>query len=518
MTARVEEQRLVSNNMASLDTAIRLVTQAVHQDQSKNYEEAARCYREAIALFRSIARSKSVTPRVRQAVQVKCQEYETRLKKIDQYLFNKADLTKLFKDCVQFNQCAYSRPSSETEELYNSNPFLRKGLEQIEKGKRLDSQNRFSEALRSYEEGTDLLLDAVNRGKVSEFQRDAVRSKCLLIHDRKEIIRNYLDYGEPLKIRKEGLNSLENSLSSTSGSPTPALDEEDRTFLMEEIKSNYAGSVCGDVVRSVAASTQSLYPMVVEIKRSPSVISGHSDFDTVEGPCTVREKHVSPTTSIPLADLDKELQLSNLSLRSEATSIRSRSLHASVEDIRRTDSILVLGEDGKLTDVSFGEQDRNVTELTYMNSEIDSETYKAYLQEETSSDSGISDRSPDSEPQKTPDARSLGGRDSVDHQRKSPVSDTYSLDIVPSLPLLQPTPTKQSPVSSSRSSPATRRRRTPRSLQASVDKLEVLTADEIVMVDKHNPPRAYARDHEEEEDINKGCFYLMSCLDCMWIL
>ena len=35
----------------SLDTAIRLVSQAVHQDTAKNYAEAARCYREAIAVF-----------------------------------------------------------------------------------------------------------------------------------------------------------------------------------------------------------------------------------------------------------------------------------------------------------------------------------------------------------------------------------------------------------------------------------------------------------------------------------
>ena len=45
----------------SLDTAIRLVSQAVHQDTAKNYAEAARCYREAIAVFHAARNSGHVS-------------------------------------------------------------------------------------------------------------------------------------------------------------------------------------------------------------------------------------------------------------------------------------------------------------------------------------------------------------------------------------------------------------------------------------------------------------------------
>ena len=46
------------------ETAIHLATQAVAQDKAKNYPEAARCYREAVATFASV-RGKCATPQVR---------------------------------------------------------------------------------------------------------------------------------------------------------------------------------------------------------------------------------------------------------------------------------------------------------------------------------------------------------------------------------------------------------------------------------------------------------------------
>ena len=50
-----------SSPSVSLDTAIRLVSQAVHQDTAKNYAEAARCYREAIAVFHAARNSGHVS-------------------------------------------------------------------------------------------------------------------------------------------------------------------------------------------------------------------------------------------------------------------------------------------------------------------------------------------------------------------------------------------------------------------------------------------------------------------------
>jgi hypothetical protein len=32
------------------------------------------------------------------------------------------------------------------------------------------------------------------------------------------------------------------------------------------------------------------------------------------------------------------------------------------------------------------------------------------------------------------------------------------------------------------------------------------------------PPRAFAARHDEDEDVNKGCYYFMACLDSLWVL
>ena len=51
-----------------------------------------------------------------------------------------------------------------------------------------------------------------------EAQLDSVRIKCLLTHDRCELIKNHLERGVPLRVRKEALETLEYSLES-GGSP-----------------------------------------------------------------------------------------------------------------------------------------------------------------------------------------------------------------------------------------------------------------------------------------------------------
>jgi MIT (microtubule interacting and transport) domain len=60
------------------------------QDSAKNYAEAARCYREAIVGFKTVAQSKNISPQVKTAILSKCELYEERLKKLDRYLLSKA--------------------------------------------------------------------------------------------------------------------------------------------------------------------------------------------------------------------------------------------------------------------------------------------------------------------------------------------------------------------------------------------------------------------------------------------
>jgi hypothetical protein len=81
------------------------------QDTAKNYEEAARCYREAIVGFRTVAQSKAISPSVKTAILNKCALYEERLRKLDRFLLSKADLSKLFRDCVNFAEKQQSSSS-----------------------------------------------------------------------------------------------------------------------------------------------------------------------------------------------------------------------------------------------------------------------------------------------------------------------------------------------------------------------------------------------------------------------
>ena len=322
---------------SSLEAGIELINQAVCQDSSRNFEEAARCYREAIVAFRTVAESKQISPRVRNAIEEKLCLYEARLRKLERHLFLQADLSTLYRECVKSQQPPDERQivAEDSSSELLQNPYLKCGLEKIVKAKREDANGHLQVAIVLYEQGTGLLLDAVRNHFVSASQADLVRVKCLLIHDRCELIRNHLEYGSPLKVRKATLGSFENSLegSNESGSPLPLLQEE-HDLLMEEIQSNYSYCSLEDdnantkqtstnvIGGPEQGSTHSLYPMCyVEMgRRTQSIDSNNSDFLLVN-------------TKIPLADLDQELNLSLASIESlsisEAISNSPRALTSS---------------------------------------------------------------------------------------------------------------------------------------------------------------------------------------------
>lgn len=554
--------------MSSLENAIRLVTQAVHQDTAKNYEEAARCYRDAVVIFRTIANSGRVSQKVKKAIDDKTDLYEARLKKLDRYLLSQADLSKLFRDCVAHELSLQEEnnddvrslegvKSVDSVELYE-NPYLKRGLDTIEKAKREDAKSHFAEAIHFYEQGAGQLLDAIRRGRVAPEQADCVRIKCLLLHDRCELIRNHLEHGAPLKVRKESLDSFEHSLegSPESGSPLPLMEEE-RTLLMEEVQSNAANSVAG--------STHSLYPTCVEIRRTESVVSGHSDFLSAEVIKEERPKSLTPNSQIPLVDMGSELKLSVHSVDSHISSTGSNNhslyLATSGRSSCSVENLILLRSDSRqgksfldaektfsmsMSQLSVGERDRNVTELTCMNSKIeidDDEHHRGHSANshigDSGSDSGFSDPSAKTGPGTPID---IPASPQPGDERKSPLSDIDSLDIVPSLPLPSPDlhSHKGSPTPSSSSSSVTGRRKQRRT-GSSVKIEEVVTVlSEEHVVDgkvkvKHQeaymprsqtserapymPSRAMAREHQDDEDdINKGCYYFMACLDSFWIL
>ena len=587
--------------------------------------------------------------------------------------------------------------------------ILKRGLDAIEKAKRRDAKHNYKEALSLYEEGMmDLLAVAVNKQEYFPDDADVVKYKCLLIHERIEAICKHLETGAPLADRKDSnlevirdesrgcssrhhsgnsngfdscsaspeplLNITSNSSYSTTGKTTTITEEyededEDQLLLMEEIQSNLSlASISATTTNtfhpisfpsietsdtfqkalSEAGSRHSLYPMC-EIKRSPSLMSGQSDVDMLQGKMSSlgqKREHV-----IPLADLDQELCISSFSLRdvggelvdksdgvkpsmlssvSSNTSLskqKRRSLHSSAEDVL-ADYVTCSTPDSE-KNYTFTEKDRNVSELTYVNtSYLDPVAYKELcLNDSEGSDSGISsDPSPKNSARDTSSTSSPTMNTSNDIKEDSikdeegtisrPVSEhslctneegdrnmllTIASTIVEEISLQAVTHPKidndnlqkesQPNMSKSSSnnnvnaidSPKTMSKppsqnsllsdkeeatkfltpspslsrgdsKTSRASKLSrqeEDELLVLSAEEIVEVDsaplprskspkpkvkelsfedlevygrsrpEYVPPRAFARrpnEVDDDEGINKGCYYFMSCLDAFWIL
>ena len=587
--------------------------------------------------------------------------------------------------------------------------ILKRGLDAIEKAKRRDAKHNYKEALSLYEEGMmDLLAVAVNKQEYFPDDADVVKYKCLLIHERIEAICKHLETGAPLADRKDSnlevirdesrgcssrhhsgnsngfdscsaspeplLNITSNSSYSTTGKTTTITEEyededEDQLLLMEEIQSNLSlASISATTTNtfhpisfpsietsdtfqkalSEAGSRHSLYPMC-EIKRSPSLMSGQSDVDILQGKISSlgqKREHV-----IPLADLDQELCISSFSLRdvggelvdksdgvkpsmlssvSSNTSLskqKRRSLHSSAEDVL-ADYVTCSTPDSE-KNYTFTEKDRNVSELTYVNtSYLDPVAYKELcLNDSEGSDSGISsDPSPKNSARDTSSTSSPTMNTSNDIKEDSikdeegtisrPVSEhslctneegdrnmllTIASTIVEEISLQAVThpkidndnlqkesqpnmsksssnnnvnaidspktmskPTSQNSLLSDKEeatkfltpSPSLSRgdSKTSRASKLSrqeEDELLVLSAEEIVEVDsaplprskspkpkvkelsfedlevygrsrpEYVPPRAFARrpnEVDDDEGINKGCYYFMSCLDAFWIL
>ena len=587
--------------------------------------------------------------------------------------------------------------------------ILKRGLDAIERAKRRDAKHNYKEALSLYEEGMmDLLAVAVNKQEYFPDDADVVKYKCLLIHERIEAICKHLETGAPLADRKDSnlevikdeskgcssrhhsgnsngfdscsaspeplLNITSNSSYSTTGKTTTITEEyededEDQLLLMEEIQSNLSlASISATTTNtfhpisfpsietsdtfqkalSEAGSRHSLYPMC-EIKRSPSLMSGQSDVDMLQGKMSSlgqKREHV-----IPLADLDQELCISSFSLRdvggevvdksdgvkpsmlssvSSNTSLskqKRRSLHSSAEDVL-ADYVTCSTPDSE-KNYTFTEKDRNVSELTYVNtSYLDPVAYKELcLNDSEGSDSGISsDPSPKNSARDTSSTSSPTMNTSNDIKEDSikdeegtisrPVSEhslctneegdrnmllTIASTIVEEISLQAVThpkidndnlqkesqpnmsksssnnnvnaidspktmskPTSQNSLLSDKEeatkfltpSPSLSRgdSKTSRASKLSrqeEDELLVLSAEEIVEVDsaplprskspkpkvkelsfedlevygrsrpEYVPPRAFARrpnEVDDDEGINKGCYYFMSCLDAFWIL
>jgi len=360
-----------------VDQAVRLVRQAVLQDSKRNYGEAARCYREAITSFRELRHSRASSKRLQELLDTKLGQYEKRLRILDEHLLSTSDLTKFFKE-LKPSSCR-SSVSSESRHLYK-NPLLGQALDLLRRGRKEDERGNFGGALVFYESGLASLFDILRNGHLTERQTESARVKCLLYHERAEAIRSHLEGNGKSSLERgrrvsDSNGEEENLDDSDCDSPVPPTESE-KALQMEEVVScssrlgslqslncspepdsaSRASSACSNIRDSplhegTKPSTHSLYPMC-EIKRSPSVLS-------------------EARGSVPLADMNREMNISSLSILSNG----ERDRDGSEEDVDQSEQIIVLSDDN---DVSY--------ELIKL---------KGKEEDDEGSDSGYSGRSPD---------------------------------------------------------------------------------------------------------------------------
>lgn len=471
-------------NTRNIEVAIELVKQAIDQDKKKNYNEAARCYREALMLFKDVQSAKGITNGVHQAIQLKCNQYEERLKKLDKWILANSDLTHIFKNAVDYHKRPESQISensicSETWKDLKHSPVFRQGILAMERGKKRDQKGLFSEALFYYEDGMRLLMEAANQADhTEEDDIEHLKFKCLLIHGRIEMIRQHLDSDKPLNPINDSFDTIEYSLSLES-SPEP--DEEDRILNSAEL-----------------GSVQSLHQNMQKSTSLASIASRKSSASL---------RNDTPQ-SIPLADLESELKLSNLSIMSTKSIQSIKSYHGSMKNVQN--------------DSSHYEADYNITELTMANSGLDLDQYSSGSSDH--SDSGISEQSPKVE-QQTPRSRNPSSAYASSNEDEAMLQVHRNND---GTLVLGTSPFKTSPplVKLSPSASLKRQKR----LDAIADELTVLSQEDVVDVAVKSqakakkpmelvPTRAMASQYEEEEDnFNKGCYYFVACLDSLWIL
>lgn len=172
---------------------------------------------------------------------------------------------------------------------------------------------------------------------------------------------------------------------------------------------------------------------------------------------------------------------------------------------------------------SHYEADFNITELTVANHALDLDDYKQSQISPGGSDSGISDQSPKAE-----SASYASSSNEDEHMLLVHRSGDGT-------PVIDPSPSRSSPPCVKISPSASIKRQA--KLKAMADELTVLSQEDMVDTavmakprakakveingrPQYIPPRAFARnyDDEEDEEINKGCYYFVSCLDALWIL
>ncbi|XP_023327312.1 uncharacterized protein LOC111700576 [Eurytemora carolleeae] len=549
--------------MTSLDQAIRLVRQAVLQDSKKNYPEACRCYKDAILGFYEVGRRGDGSPELNEFINTRVTQYEDRLRIIERYLLEQADLSTLLKDLEINSVHDKSRSSISSSGSYSSrqlykNPFLTLALELLRKGRKADEKRNFKMAVSFYENGLMKLQDIISKGLLTSSQEKSVREKCLMYHERVQLIRQNIEDGKQIRDRSFDMSSLSLNSTGNSNSPIPFTDT-DTALQMEEVQSCSCdlGS-CVSLNQSFHAERfykpkpspkaeywprsvlkpQTIHSSLLSLTKNRDKSGVCSSTHSLYPNCEIRRPSPRPPgpierldVKVPLVNMSQELSLSDCSLNSECSISKckcSPHLGNSLVSIKNRHS------QTSIANFEIDEIDRTESEL--INLSISYDYLKVDSRDDAESDSGYSDPSPDGRDAKSPESS----------DRKSPFSDLEEevlemSEIIPNV-IIQNESREQT------TAQKTFRRRFGREVsifqnpekdiltsQVSRDNLAVLSQDSVDVgvvqpsasslvkpeiygrppVREVIPSRSVARREQEHRD---GCFYVVAALDFCWCL
>jgi len=534
----------------TVDQGVRLVRQAVSQDSRRNYKEAARCYREAISIFHQVAKERNSSRRVQDFVRNNVGQYEERLKTLERYLLYTADITKLVSQLSdQRLEGLCGRRHSSASSLSNSNPNLSTPLQLLKKGRKEDVKKNYKAALTLYEGGLKTLQEVLQSEDLSEEEDDFYKTKYLLYQDRADAIRAYLkDSGRKISVMATKHTCTgrghENSLlfANDPFNMKGFRDVESQYGSRESIQSIFLDNGC---YQTELEEKQTLVtPMndgqenIINFQDDNLSLASSSEYMKSSDSSQFETDSFEGKRAVPLASLDKELSLSMHSLQS----------------ISFMENIKDISLEGK-TDVSYE---------ILMNHSFDPEyatfqNFKKSFKDETSSqssDSGYSDPSQDesfSRDAKSPESMSDWKQDPLSNntsEEEETEDHVATIDeVVPNIVIVNESKQQNQEIG------AMCKLRKPRfesphedllTSHESWDNLAVLSQDEVdaspeVLASVKAacaalksedyayvktlarpreiiPPRAAAKPKGEHEDMNKGCYYLMTALDFCWCL
>jgi len=484
-----------------IDEAVILVRRAVDQDSKKNYIEAAKSYREAIKIFHDVARSPSAPDRLKEVIESKVSQYESRLRNLDKHIIGQTDLSQLFQEVQQSqgNIEPVSKAFKNNEGAVKPS-VLSKALGLIREGIYADESRNYGKALALYEMGLSNLKDVIERGMLPSGQEKLALMKYQVYHDRKDLLKGNIIS----KSRKENCDNITKKIGNNHVVRQQDQNEIDINDYIEaqELDDDY----CTNMISKHAKSHSNITKFTE--KEAGKTRSLSASFHSLYPTCEIREtasdltlnSGVSPHSTVRI-NKNTEYNLSSLSL--EKAKLSDNPNKASQTDIN---------DDTKSQSSDSGYSDENTEESFSINTSDDEDDKIPTINNIEPNIIIVNEYIEDGCSQPLPPDWHHHKLDRQTSLFQNPSKDILiSHESRDNLAVLEHDETDLAVNMEPRTS-------------LSFDKVSDIVVPEVYMKREKRssreyiPPRAVAKPRGEHEGMNKGCYYLMAALDFCWCL